>query len=95
MESLHLITQLASTRLPGRTKARPYDPHLPGRTKARPYNPHLPGRSEARPYQAMVFVGALVGGHRHRVGDTMMMQSVGDASVVGNAGAAVSTKRLR
>ena len=38
MESLHLITQLASTRLPGRTKARPYDPRLPGRTKARPYD---------------------------------------------------------
>ena len=42
MESLHLITQLASTRLPGRTEALPY-------------NPHLPGRSEARPYDRMVF----------------------------------------
>ena len=31
------------------------------------------------------FVGARVGGHHHRVEDTMMMQSVGDASVVGNA----------
>ncbi|MDD7604526.1 MAG: hypothetical protein SPJ71_07560, partial [Candidatus Limisoma sp.] len=26
-----------TTRHPGRTKARPYDPRLPGRTKARPY----------------------------------------------------------
>ena len=25
-------------------------------------------------------------GHHHRVEDTMMMQSVGDASIVGNAG---------
>ncbi|MDY4941789.1 MAG: hypothetical protein SO082_01120 [Candidatus Limisoma sp.] len=53
------------------------------------------GSRLAATYQAMVFVGALVGGHRHRVGDTMMMQSVGDASVVGNAGAAGSTTRLR
>ena len=29
-------------------------------------------------------------GHRHRVEDTMMMQSVGDASVVGNAGFSAS-----
>ena len=41
--------------LPGRTEARPYDPRLPGRTKARPYDPRLPGRSEARPYDRMVF----------------------------------------
>ena len=57
------ITRLTSTRLPGRSEARPYNPRLPGRTEARPYNPRLPdcievrhynprlpGRTEARPY---------------------------------------------
>ena len=31
-----------------------------------------------------------MGGHRHRVEDTMTMQSVGDASIVGNAGFSAS-----
>ena len=36
------------------------------------------------------FVGVRVGGHHHRVEDTIMMQSVGDALVVGNAGLCAS-----
>ena len=36
------------------------------------------------------FVGVRVEGHHHRVEDTMMMQSVGDASIVGNAGLCAS-----
>ena len=43
-----------------------------------------------RPTGRWFFVGARVGGHRHRVEDTMSMQSVGDASIVGNAGFSAS-----
>ena len=44
-----------------------------------------------RPTGRWFFVGGVrVGGHRHRAEDTMTMQSVEDASIVGNAGFSAS-----